>query len=214
MFIWRSITVGSILLGGYGAANAMILFDQSPDTGTYNGDWQNQTAAQNFADRFMLNQNAVVTDYDYFTDFDPSSFGTMQVKLLADSGNNTPGAYLDTENIAATNTYIYGTYSGHTIWEVDLTLQNPWQLTAGTEYWAGASGNGFEAAQVSLLPDGNPLADGQMAQFSGSTYSFMAGIGDQAFALEGHPSSTPEPASMAVLGLGIVGLVARRRRRS
>ena len=211
MFIWRTVAVSSVLLGGFGAANAMILFDQSPDTGTYGGSWVNQTDSQNFADRFELSQNAVVTDYDYFTTFDPSSFGTMHVKLLSDN-SNSPGTYLDQEDLASTNYFVYGTYSGNTVYEVDLTLNNPWTITAGTQYWAGASGNGFEAAQMSLTTDGNPLADGLMAQFSGSSYSGMTSVGDQAFALEGHPSSTPEPASMAVLGLGIVGLIARRRR--
>ena len=213
MFSRRSLAFGVAAVASVGSAHALVLFDQSPDTGPYGGAWVNETSSQNFADRFELSENATVTDYDYFTTSNPGTFGTMHVKLLADSGSNTPGAYLAQEDDATANYFTYGTYGGQTIYEVDLTLATPWSITAGTEYWAGASGNGFDAGQVSVAPSGNPLGDGHMAQFNAATYSFSTTVGDQAFILEGRANPAPEPASMAALGLGICGLVARRRRK-
>jgi hypothetical protein len=69
-------------------------------------------------------------------------------------------------------------------------------------------------AGLALMPLG---ADGMAAVFQGST-QFMAGIGDMAFRLYGEsgPEAVPEPSSLAILGVGAVGLAAcawRRRRR-
>lgn len=214
MFPRRFFALGAVAVGSIGMAHALVLFDQGPDTGPYGGAYVNQTAGQNFADQFRLSENAIVTDYDYFTIYNPDTFGaTMHVKLLADGGSGAPGAYIAQEDDVTTNYFTYGTYGGQTIYEVDLKLATPWAITAGTLYWAGASGNGFEAAQTTEAPSMNPLGDGHMAQFSGPTYSFSTAAGDQSFILEGRANPAPEPASMAALGIGICGLAARRRRK-
>ena len=87
-------------------------------------------------------------------------------------------------------------------------------VLGGVQYWIGASGNGFEAGQVSLLGSGDP-GDGQMAQFSGTTYEFMTQVGDQSYQLIGNPSggTTPEPSSLTLIGIGIAGLYRPLRRK-
>lgn len=189
-------------------ASATVIWQQGPTTGTYSGSWVNQTASQNFADQFELTSAATVTQYDYFTNFDPSTFGSLDVRLYADA-SGVPGTLLSSENINPSSYFLAGTFSGTPIYQVDLVLTTPWAVNPGTIYWAGASGNGFEAAQVTVGLSSSPLGDGHMAQFNGPNYSFSTDVGDQDFALEG----TPEPASYLAFGLPLLGLGLRRRTR-
>jgi hypothetical protein len=187
------------------AAHAAILWDYNPSLGTYGGSWQNQTAFQNFAEMATFAQAVSITQYVYFTDFDPSTFGTMHVKTLADSGG-TPGAYIDQQDVSVASFSVEGVFSGDTIYRVNLNVA-PINLAAGS-YWFGASGNGFEAAQVSMNPG---PGDNQMAQFNGAAYSNPAVVGDQDFQLVG--TVVPEPASCIALG-SLAVLALRRRKRS
>ncbi len=185
-------------------APASLLWDYGMSTGTFGGSWVNQTASQNFAEQVSFGTNVKVTRFTYITNFDPSTFGSMHVKLLDDAGG-VPNNYLDQQDITMTGFTNLGVFGGNTCYSVDLDLGTAWNLNAGTTYWVGASGNGFEAAQVSLLSPG----DGHMAQFNGATYSFSTGVGDQAFQLYG--DVVPEPASM--IALGGLALVAIRRKK-
>ena len=187
-------------------ASADLLFDQGASTGNLGGSWSNETSSQNFLDKVTLGTTSMVTDYTYYTSFDPSTFGTMHVKLYSDSGG-LPGSVIDTQDLAVSSFYSTLTADSQSVTAVELNLTTPWILNAGTTYWVGASGNGFEAAQISLLSPG----DGHMAQFGGTTYSFMTAVGDQAFQL--HGSAVPEPASMAALGLGALALLRRKKAR-
>ena len=185
-----------------GFASASLLWDYGMSTGTFAGSWQNQTGAQNFAEKVSFATAVTVNRYSYFTNFDPASFGTMTVKLLADNGG-VPGGFINTQSLTMTG---YAAVGGG-IYQVDLDLTTPYNLAGNTTYWIGASGDGFEAAQASLLTPG----DGLMAQFGATTYSHMAGVGDQAFQLYG--DVIPEPASMLTLG-GLALVAARRRRKA
>jgi len=214
MSTWRVIALAGVVVSIQQPAQAFLLFDQGPDTGSVRltGDLTNMTGSTNWADKVdLFYSSAVVTDYLFFTGLNPAdnSFTTMQVTLRSDA-SDSPGAVIATESVDATNFYVYGADPSNTYYEVDLKLTTPWTLSSGTQYWIGASGNGFDAGQLVMTPSNSSLADGQLAQFDGSTFTGMNTIGDQAFALEGTP--TPEPASMVLVGLGIAGLIAGRRK--
>ena len=202
-----------LLIGLCGtAAYAGTVWDYSPISTDAVCCWENQTAAQNFADNFTLSANTHLTGFNLFTgNFPPG--GTYNVHLYADSGGGVPfGPPLVSEDVTASSFTFYGNLNGNAIYEVTLPISI--DVLGGVQYWIGASGNGFEAGQVSLLGPGDP-GDAQMAQFSGQTFQFMTQVGDQSYQLIGNPSggTTPEPSSLTLIGIGIAGLYRPLRRR-
>ena len=184
------------------SVTADLIWDYGPATGTHGGNWANTTGGQNFAEQVIFDVNMYLTDIHMFTTYTDSPGGDYHLKILLDNGAGDPGAVFmawdqDVDNISVDNSGNVQQYK-HTF-EFDPIL-----LEANTIYWIGVSGNGWEPGQSSVLTPG----DGTMAQFSGSTFQFHTGVGDQMFQLTGY---VPAPASLALLGLA--GLALRRRRR-
>lgn len=190
------------------AAHASIVWDWAPVNGDAVCCWQNQTALQNFADNFTLATNTTLTGFNLFTSNFPPG-GTYNVHLYADAGG-IPGTLLASQDVAASSFGFYGTFNGVDVYEVQLSINMP--VSGGVQYWIGASGNGFEAGQLSLAGPGDP-GDGLMAQFSGQSYQFMTGVGDQSYQLVAGGGGVPEPSSIMLLGTGVVGLAGAIRRK-
>jgi hypothetical protein len=74
-------------------------------------------------------------------------------------------------------------------------------MLCSTTYWVGMAGTLGDLSQTGLL--GVAGGDSRMAQFSGSSFSFMTGthVGDMAFRLYGVPGAAPvpEPRSLTLL---------------
>ena len=183
-----------------------VVWDQGPTTGVFAGSWANYTNGQNFADSVRFTNDTFVDGLNYFTDFDLSSKTSayaFHLKILSDN-SGTPGSVLFQSDLGFTS---FGTTNNARIKVATFSFA-PQLFAANATYWVGLSGNGFEAAQVSVqMPQ-----DGKMAQFSGSAYSHMAGVGDQMFQLTAAPVPEPETYAMLLAGLGLLGAVAKRRK--
>lgn len=205
----RSLFVGCILLSAASLMHAGVIWDFGPGTGANGGYWVNQTDNQNFADNVTFGADTQVDGFNLFTGAsitDPAS--TFHFKVLADD-NGLPGAYLYQWD-QVYSSFSPTTYNG--IYEAQFLWPTPLVFVAGTTYWVGVSGNGFEAGQSSVV--GGP-GDGTMAQFEGSQFTVMATVGDQMFQLTDGTleSSAPEPATLMLIPAALMGLALLRRKR-
>ncbi len=190
-----------------------VLFDQGPTTGTANGAWQNITGAQNFADRVTFATATVVNGLNYYSPQNYASLhtgsGDFHLKILSDAGG-TPGSVLFQADLGYSS-FSTTAFSDPVYGPIDELkfVFAPQTFAAGITYWVGLSGNGFDAAQVSVKSP----QDGLAAMFSGASYTGQVGVGDQMYQLtSAAPVPEPETYALMMAGLALVGGVARRKR--
>ena len=205
----RKLAFVSVLCAGAIAAQAAVIWDQGPAGGTYAGSWSQTTDSQELVDSFMFTQDMLVTDYHFFSNFNPPGGNSWEIAIYADAGGS-PGAELFEFSDTYDSYTFWGNQSGVDLYQATFTFA-PILLSGNVKYWIGASGNGFESAVVSSF--GSAQGDGFLAFRSNSTGSWnvINSIGDVTFQLTGEP--VPEPASMIALGVGAIALLRRRNRK-
>jgi hypothetical protein len=187
----RILLCAAMVLAVGAVAEAQVIWDYGPTTGTTGTCWSNYTASQNFAEEIVFANPTVVNGMDIWTCIAPTA-GTVHIKILLDNGSGAPGAVFTEWDQAPTIWIADG--PGYMV-SADFADVN---LTAGQTYWIGMSGNGFELGQYSVSTPG----DGVLAEFSGSSFLLLAALGDQMFQLRGSAL-----ASGSIPTLGGVGIV-------
>lgn len=208
----RKLAFVMIVSLGAIAAQADVLWDQGPAHGTYKGNWDSTTGAQELADSFVLPQDSVITGYHHYTGGEYNlGERSFHFALFADS-NNAPGAELLSFDDDFDSTGSWGSMwggQGNYINQANFTF-SPFAVSGGVKYWLAVTQNRPFGSACSAT--GTLMGDGIFAsRYADYSWLTQTRLGDVVMQILGNP--VPEPSTMIVLGIGAAIVVRRRRRK-
>ncbi len=128
--------------------------------------------------------------------------------------NGTVGTLIDTRSVGAANQGKTGNLLVDFPEYAYSATFAPLILSANTPYWFGLSENtgnaGVSGGGWGWETTGDPFGGSHMEWFN-ATQTWGSNVEDLAFNLTGTTTPVPEPVTMTLVGLGVLGFAARRR---
>lgn len=182
-------------------SNATIVFDNGlPDTrngysvhgsSSTSDDFSTDVASTIKSVGFYFQNYSGITGWDQNISYEISSneAGAVGTSLASGTG----------KNLTAVESDYAWCCGGGNAWLVNFDLASDFNTSAGTKYWltlSGAGGPASSAWWVTTAPELGSVGESFAFYLSGTSVS----------------SEVPEPATVALMGLGLFGFVASRRK--
>lgn len=215
-----------LILGGMLAipfsSFATVLFDQSTNMNPdgYYSDSLASNGSQYYghtvAESFTITDNSTISSItfwggsEFFLNDDNSNISSFEINIFDGSFASVATWTLSLASVTPTVSGLNGSLTGNTGYVYTATVSQA--LTAGS-YFMNIGAN-----LVDPIGDawGWSLADGDSDLkanfFDGDGWIDLPGFRDTAFRIEGTVDGVPEPASLAVLGIGALALLRRRKK--